>query len=69
MGVFFKGRYSETPSQYLDLQFGTFTKSGAGLPTPVFFYGFGPAVFSSHLIMWILKACILCGPYFFELMQ
>ena len=40
---------------YLDLQSGTFTGSGAGLPTPAFFRIWSGG-FSKSLEMWILKA-------------
>ena len=40
---------------YLDLQSGTFAGSGAGLPTPAFFWIWSGS-FSKSLEMWILKA-------------
>ena len=51
--------------QYLDLQSGTFTGSGAGLPTPAFFWIWSSCFFPVTLCGFS-RLCILCGPHFFE---
>ena len=49
----------------LDLQSGTFTGSGAGLPTPAFFWIWSSCFFPVTLCGFS-RLCILCGPHFFE---